>query len=564
MKICFIPIDNRPVCYNLAKDICAVDEDITLYMPPKEFLGGLKKYADTASILKWLDTLPQFDVMIVSLDTVAYGGLIPSRRIKEDFEAIKARIECLKPYLKNKKVYAFSSIMRISNNNYNFNYSNEIYDNMRREIDINDINPDYYKSNLNFNYFDEDEVNPKNLYQGNNNKADIHNNLNNKIQDNDDHLNTIKEIKSENTIKTQNIQKDSNNNEIVNDNNNENANDNNNISDNNNKDNNNDNAIDKNKIEIINKQEEVSNNNQEKNNNIIYSQQQNNLVEDNNQEFPNAQIMKKKSSTKKRANSKKINDKNINMKLNGNIINQNKNYSNNENEIINELKEENLYLKSQNEIMNVSLLQKDQIIESLNNRLKELEMRSNANYMNNQDINMDENEINNIIMERDELFQQNQKLALGINSFNERLKEISQIYTQKNEAFIKEINFYKNKLSDYKRKIIILKRKIDELHNTNRYHSGYREPKANYNARVHNLNYNFRSGIEDDFDIKHQNLTPNRFIKRTPKINFDLGIKRGIENNAKMNFENDDENNLQKEQKKFVEDYKIFLRNLGK
>jgi len=212
----------------------------------------------------------------------------------------------------------------------------------------------------------------------------------------------------------------------------------------------------------------------------------------------------------------------------------------------------------------MSLLQKEQIIESLNNRLKELEMRPNENYMNNQGINIDENEINNLIMEKEELFQQNQKLTLGINSFNERLKEITEIYTQKNEAFIKEINFYKNKLSEYKRKIIILKRKIDELHNTSRYHSMYRENKGNYNKRVHNLQYNFRSGIEDDFDIKHQNLTPNRIIKRTPKINFDLRMKREIENRSKMNIENEEENNLQNEQRKFVQDYKIFLKNLGK
>jgi hypothetical protein len=206
--------------------------------------------------------------------------------------------------------------------------------------------------------------------------------------------------------------------------------------------------------------------------------------------------------------------------------------------------------------MNISLLQKDQIIESLNNRLKELEMSPNPNYMNNQNINVDENDINNIIMERDELFKQNKKLTLGINSFNERLKEISQIYGQKNEAFIKEINFYKNKLSEYKRKIIILKRKIDELHNSNR-QTGYAGPRMNNNSRPHNLKYNFRSEVEDDFDFKHQNLTPIRIVSRTPKINYGLKQK-------KMSIENEEENNLQKEQKKFVQDYKIFLANLGK
>ena len=31
MKICFLPIDNRPVCYNLAKDILAIDKNIKLH-----------------------------------------------------------------------------------------------------------------------------------------------------------------------------------------------------------------------------------------------------------------------------------------------------------------------------------------------------------------------------------------------------------------------------------------------------------------------------------------------------------------------------------------------------
>ena len=119
MKICFIPIDNRPVCYNLAKDICAIDEDIELFIPPRDYLGSLTKYADTDIIFDWLHHLPSMDAMIISLDTLAYGGLIPSRRITDSFDEVKTRIEQLKPILAGKKVYAFSSIMRISNNNYN-------------------------------------------------------------------------------------------------------------------------------------------------------------------------------------------------------------------------------------------------------------------------------------------------------------------------------------------------------------------------------------------------------------------------------------------------------------
>ena len=121
MKICFIPIDNRPVCYTLAHDICAIDKEIEPLLPPREMLGSLTKNADYTNILEWLKNIPKCDAIILSLDTIAYGGLIPSRRSEESFEEIKARIESLKSILEEKdaEIYAFSSIMRISNNNYN-------------------------------------------------------------------------------------------------------------------------------------------------------------------------------------------------------------------------------------------------------------------------------------------------------------------------------------------------------------------------------------------------------------------------------------------------------------
>lgn len=119
MNIAFIPIDNRPVCYTLPEQICAMNEGVHLFMPERKFLGGLKQCANIGAIFEWLENLKNIDVFVMSLDTVAYGGLIPSRRSKDTFEQIKTRIEELKNILQGKKVFAFSSIMRISNNNIN-------------------------------------------------------------------------------------------------------------------------------------------------------------------------------------------------------------------------------------------------------------------------------------------------------------------------------------------------------------------------------------------------------------------------------------------------------------
>jgi len=152
MKICVIPIDNRPVCYNLIEDIANIDKSIELYLPDRNLLGDLTKNADTEKILEWLKNLPQMDKMVISLDTIAYGGLIPSRRSPATFEEIKEKTKDLKEILisKNAEIHAFSSIMRISNNNVNqeekeywkdygtkiFNYSFNLHKNGTTETDI--------------------------------------------------------------------------------------------------------------------------------------------------------------------------------------------------------------------------------------------------------------------------------------------------------------------------------------------------------------------------------------------------------------------------------------------
>ena len=99
MKIGFIPIDNRPVCYSLPESIAAIDKNIEIFLPEKNFLGNLFEKADIDSIFAWIETLPELDAFIVSLDTVAYGGLIPSRRCNDSFEQVRNRVEKLKKLL---------------------------------------------------------------------------------------------------------------------------------------------------------------------------------------------------------------------------------------------------------------------------------------------------------------------------------------------------------------------------------------------------------------------------------------------------------------------------------
>ena len=103
MIIAFIPIDNRPVCYTLPYHITDVDMDIELLMPPREFLGDLTQSANIPAILDWLENIGHIDKAIIALDTIAYGGLIQSRRSDDTYEQIKERLEACFNILVEKK-----------------------------------------------------------------------------------------------------------------------------------------------------------------------------------------------------------------------------------------------------------------------------------------------------------------------------------------------------------------------------------------------------------------------------------------------------------------------------
>jgi len=128
IKIALIPLDNRPVSYSLPVQVGHLSNNIQVFTPPREYIGGLTHNTDIDQVLLWLNKIlkdENINFIVCSLDSIAYGGLIPSRRSSDREEIIESRIEKLeeliKKYKKEKdlKFYAFSSIMRISNNNCN-------------------------------------------------------------------------------------------------------------------------------------------------------------------------------------------------------------------------------------------------------------------------------------------------------------------------------------------------------------------------------------------------------------------------------------------------------------
>ncbi len=121
-KIALIPIDARPVTRELPKQIAKIGGWEVL-LPKKKVLGYLKTPGDMESLTRWLwEVAPEVDGFVLSIDMLAYGGLVPSRVNADQSATILKRLEVLHDLKKEhpeKTIMAFSATMRISNNYVN-------------------------------------------------------------------------------------------------------------------------------------------------------------------------------------------------------------------------------------------------------------------------------------------------------------------------------------------------------------------------------------------------------------------------------------------------------------
>ncbi|HOO55381.1 MAG TPA: DUF4127 family protein [bacterium] len=80
-KILLIPLDSRPVNSELPRKLASIAGCKTA-RPPLSILGNLRKKADYGSVRKWLENnlAPDVSAVIVSIDMLAFGGLVHSRK----------------------------------------------------------------------------------------------------------------------------------------------------------------------------------------------------------------------------------------------------------------------------------------------------------------------------------------------------------------------------------------------------------------------------------------------------------------------------------------------------
>lgn len=80
MKTLLIPLDERPCNYQYSQMISQTNHQIELIIPPQSLLGNKKEPASLEKLDCFIyEHIHQVDNMVLSIDMLVYGGLIPSR-----------------------------------------------------------------------------------------------------------------------------------------------------------------------------------------------------------------------------------------------------------------------------------------------------------------------------------------------------------------------------------------------------------------------------------------------------------------------------------------------------
>ncbi|WP_312339552.1 DUF4127 family protein [Anaerospora hongkongensis] len=113
--ILYVPADDRPVSLQSAADtVTAAQYDILV--PPKEFLAGRSREGEPEQLWEWVfANAKQADALVLSADSLIYGGLVDSR--VHDFSSIVLewrlkRFNQLKKICPQTPLYTFSTVMR--------------------------------------------------------------------------------------------------------------------------------------------------------------------------------------------------------------------------------------------------------------------------------------------------------------------------------------------------------------------------------------------------------------------------------------------------------------------
>lgn len=114
--IALIPLDDRPCNTRFPQQIARIGADEIL-VPPLELLGRFNTPGRPTALSRWLERTPEISALIVSVDMLAYGGLVASRKPQVGVEEALERLEVLRSFRRerpNVPIFAFNILMRLA------------------------------------------------------------------------------------------------------------------------------------------------------------------------------------------------------------------------------------------------------------------------------------------------------------------------------------------------------------------------------------------------------------------------------------------------------------------
>ncbi|WP_420597550.1 DUF4127 family protein [Deinococcus sp.] len=109
--ITLLPLDSRPATSSLPANIAGLLSS-EVRLPPVVLLGTAQQGADNAALHAWLEAQPTDGPLVVSLDALAYGGLVQSRKSPISAEEALARLAPLRDRAAQQPIYAFITLPR--------------------------------------------------------------------------------------------------------------------------------------------------------------------------------------------------------------------------------------------------------------------------------------------------------------------------------------------------------------------------------------------------------------------------------------------------------------------
>ena len=113
--VLYVPQDDRPVSLQYTVDT-AREAGMTVLTPPQHLISGKTYQGQADQIMAWVEqNAGRADVMVLSTDTLIYGGLVDSRKHNIPLSTLQnrlKRIEGLKARNKNVRIYGFGTVMR--------------------------------------------------------------------------------------------------------------------------------------------------------------------------------------------------------------------------------------------------------------------------------------------------------------------------------------------------------------------------------------------------------------------------------------------------------------------